>query len=228
VTAELLQQRHLLGDGSTGNGVQTTPTKVANAPPDTQQTPQDEVLQSDNVLNEVELELNWLGEESMYCLSRPEFQFDFVYEYASPALKVELRKLSQDDQNEMDKLKQIVRMSDWLVSQRFEFVRKYIRKVLRRGFRRERMRIVIAELRLLRRQQSKRHFPAMILDRDETVPVKTSTIIEQVDANTLEVVSTFSSQSEAERQTGIPRTTIRRGLRQGRPLGGYIWRSVRL
>jgi hypothetical protein len=45
----------------------------------------------------------------------------------------------------------------------------------------------------------------MILDRDEIAPVKASTIIEQVDANTLEVVSTFSSQSEAERQTGIPR-----------------------
>jgi hypothetical protein len=59
-------------------------------------------------------------------------------------------------------------MSDWLVSQRFDFVRDYIRRVLRRGFRRERMKTVIAELRLLRRQQAKRHFPAMILDRNET------------------------------------------------------------
>jgi hypothetical protein len=172
VAAEPLQQRHnlfahdlLLGQGSTGNSVQATPDKPANAPQDMQQTPPDEIFQTDNVLNEVELELNWLGEESMYCLSCPEFQFDFIYEYASPALKVELRKLSRDDQSETEKLQQIVGMDDWLVSQRFDFVRKGIRKMLVRGFRRPRMGIVIAELRLLRRQQSKRHFPAMMLDR---------------------------------------------------------------
>jgi hypothetical protein len=95
------------------------------------------------------MELNWLGEESMYCLSCATFQFDFIYEYASPALKVELRKLSRDDQSETGKLKEIVRMSDWLVSQRFNFVRIYVRKMLRRGFRRQRMRTVIAEVRLL-------------------------------------------------------------------------------
>jgi hypothetical protein len=53
------------------------------------------MFQSDNVLNEAELEVNWLGEEHiMYCLVCPEFQFDFIYEYTPPALKVELRKLS--------------------------------------------------------------------------------------------------------------------------------------
>ncbi len=131
-----------------------------------QQTPTDEVFQSDNVLNEVELELDWLGEESMYCLSCSEFEFDFIYEYASPTLKVELRKLSRDDQSEADKLKLIVRMHDCLVSRRFDFVRNYVRKVLGQGFRRQRMRTVIAELRLLRCQQgARRRFPAMILDR---------------------------------------------------------------
>jgi hypothetical protein len=141
------------------------PVKSANAPPDMQQTPQDKVFQSDNILNEVELELVWLGEESMYCLSCPAFQFDFIYEYASPALTVELRKLSRDDKSEVEKLKQLVRMEEWLVSRRFDFVRTSIRMMLGRGFRRQRMGIVIAELRLLRRQHSKRHFPAMILDR---------------------------------------------------------------
>jgi hypothetical protein len=68
-----------------------------------QQTPRDEVFQSDNVLDKVELELIWLGEES--CLSCSEFQFDFIYEYASAALKVELRKLYRDDQSETEKLK---------------------------------------------------------------------------------------------------------------------------
>jgi hypothetical protein len=73
------------------------------------------------------MELIWLGEESMYCLVCPEFQFDFIYEYASPTLKVELRKLSRDDQSEVERLKQIVRMEDWRVSRHFDFTRKDIR-----------------------------------------------------------------------------------------------------
>jgi hypothetical protein len=65
-----------------------------------QQTHYDDVFQPDNKLNEVELELIWLGEESMYCLVCPDFQFDFIYEYASPALKAELRKLCREHQSE--------------------------------------------------------------------------------------------------------------------------------
>jgi hypothetical protein len=146
----------LLGDGSTRDGVQVTPDILANTPQDMPQTPPpDELFQSDNVLNEVELELVWLEEESMYCLACPEFQFDFIYEYASLALKVELRKLSRDDQSEAEKLKQIVRMEEWLVSRRFDFVRKSIRLIFGRGLRRQRMGTVIAELRLLRRHQCK-------------------------------------------------------------------------
>jgi hypothetical protein len=132
--AELLQLRHnvfthalLLGDGSSGSVVQATPDKAVNAPPNMQHTPRDAFFQSDNVLNKLEMELIWLGEESMYCLVCPEFQFDFIYEYASPALKMELRKLSRDDQSETEKLKQIVRMEDWLVSRHFDFTRKDIR-----------------------------------------------------------------------------------------------------
>jgi hypothetical protein len=52
------------------------------------------------------------------------------------------------------------------------------------------------------------------------VLVKASAVIKQVDANTLKVVATFPSQIEAERQTGIPRSNISRGLRRGRPPGG--------
>jgi hypothetical protein len=211
------------------NFVQSTADKLANPTQDMQQTPPDKDFKSDNVLNEIEVELIWLGEESMYGLSCPEFQFDFIHEYASPALKVELRKLSRHDQSETEKLKQIVRMEDWMVSGRFDFVRNHIRMMLGRGFRRHRMRIVIAELRLLRGQQSKRKFPAMILARNKSAPAKAvaSTVIEQVDVDTLKVIATFPSQKKAERQTGIRRTNIHRGLRQGRPLGGYFWRSVR-
>jgi hypothetical protein len=81
MAAEPLRQRlnlftHalLLEDGSTRNVVQATPNKPANTPHKILLTPQDEVFQSDNVLNEVELELIWLGEESICCLSCPEFQ----------------------------------------------------------------------------------------------------------------------------------------------------------
>jgi hypothetical protein len=74
------------------------------------------------------MELIWLGEESMYCLVCPEFQFDFIYEYASPALKAKVRNLvSRDDQSETEKLRQIVRMDDWRVSRHFDFTRKDIR-----------------------------------------------------------------------------------------------------
>jgi hypothetical protein len=83
VVAEPLQQRFnafthalLIGDGSTGSFVQATPDKVANA----------EYFQSNNVENEVELEL--------IC---PEFQFVLIHEYASPALKVELCKFFRDE-----------------------------------------------------------------------------------------------------------------------------------
>jgi uncharacterized protein YerC len=136
VAAEPRQHRHnafthalLLGEGSTGNDVQAPPGKAASAPPGIQQTPtpQDEVFQSDDILNKVEMELIWLGEESMYCLVCPEFQFDYIYESASPVLKVELRKISRDDQSEMGKLKQIVRMDNWRVSRHFDFTRKDIR-----------------------------------------------------------------------------------------------------
>jgi hypothetical protein len=95
------------------------------------------------------VELVWFGEESMYCLSCFEFQFDFIFEYASPVLKVELRKLFLDDQSEAETVKHIVRVEEWLVSRSFDFVRKDIRMMLGRGLRRQRMGIVIAELRLL-------------------------------------------------------------------------------
>jgi hypothetical protein len=58
----------------------------------------------------------------------------------------------------------------------------------------------------------------LILNRSEMAPVKASAVIGQVDVNTLKVVATSPSQMEGERQTGIPRTNIRRGLRQSRSL----------
>jgi hypothetical protein len=53
----------LLGDGQTGNGVQATRNKSAKS------QPADEDCQSNNVGNEIELELIWLG-KIMHCLRR--------------------------------------------------------------------------------------------------------------------------------------------------------------
>jgi hypothetical protein len=79
----------------------------------------------------------------MHCLSRPIFQSDYLYDYASPTFKVELFKLSRIEQCEMAKLKLIVRMEAWLVS-------------------RHRLRMaVIAEVSLLPRQQSEGYFLAI-------------------------------------------------------------------
>jgi len=122
----------------------------------------DKLFESDPILSPVELELLWLGEESLCCFMTRDFQFDFIYEYASVALKAEIRKLSEDD-SESGKVKQIVRMDDWLVARRFAFVRAEARLLLGRGFRRDCMRLVIAELRLLQRKQAVLRFPPMII-----------------------------------------------------------------
>jgi hypothetical protein len=72
----------------------------ANAPQDMQQTPQDEVFQSDYVLSEVDSELIWFGEESMYCLSCPEFQLTFYLRICVASTESKLRKLFKNDQRD--------------------------------------------------------------------------------------------------------------------------------
>jgi hypothetical protein len=116
------------------------------------------------ILNPVEIELAWLGEESMHCLNTNDFQWDFIYEYASPALKVKLRGLRDDDDSK--KMAGLVRHWDPLVTGRFEVVREHIWGLLRSGFRRLQMKRIIAELRLLKRNVQnggKRSFPPLDL-----------------------------------------------------------------
>jgi hypothetical protein len=100
------------------------------------------------ILNPIESEMAWLAEESVYCLRNREIQWNFVWKYASPTLKVELRKISNEDGNQLD---QLVRVRDGLVSRRFAVVRQDIRRKLHRGFLRTRMRNVIPKLRLASR-----------------------------------------------------------------------------
>jgi hypothetical protein len=59
--------------------------------------------------------------------------------------------------------------------------------VLSQRSRRQRIGTVKAAVRLLRRQQLERHFPATILGRSETAMMNASIVIEQVDINTLNV-----------------------------------------
>lgn len=97
----------------------------------------------ETILNETEIETAWLAEESIFCLRNREIQWSFVWKYASPSLKVELRKIG-DDGNQLEHL---VRLRDRMVSTRFAVVRREIRKKLHRGFLRAKMHSVIPKLR---------------------------------------------------------------------------------
>jgi hypothetical protein len=101
---------------------------------------------SEAILNSIETQVAWLTEESMYSLrSNPEIQWDYVWQYACPSLKIELRKIPEGSGNRLEKL---VRLHDGIVNTRFEVVKKDIRKKLHRGFLRTRMRGIIMQLRL--------------------------------------------------------------------------------
>jgi hypothetical protein len=123
---------------------------------------EDPLFRDDPVLSSIELELAWLGEESMHSMVAPCFQFNFVWEYASEGLRVELRKVNAGDKTDGQWYTQVVG-EDWLVRRRFEVVREKIRFCLRRGMRREQMANVIADLRLRQRHlaPAARVFPAM-------------------------------------------------------------------
>jgi hypothetical protein len=84
----------LLGDGSTVNVFRAN-LDESIAPEDMQQIPQDKVFQSTTYsMRKVEL-ICW--EKKVCTACRAEFQFDFIYEYASPALKWNCAS-SRDDQ----------------------------------------------------------------------------------------------------------------------------------
>ena len=97
------------------------------------------------ILNATEEEIAWLVEESIYCFRSKVVRWDFVWEYASPALKIELRRIKYGEENQLE---QLVRISDVLVGKRFPIKRKHIRRELHRGFIRDRMQQAISELRL--------------------------------------------------------------------------------
>eukprot|EP00980_Cylindrotheca_fusiformis_P019226 scaffold6539_cov120-Cylindrotheca_fusiformis.AAC.3 len=98
------------------------------------------------ILNSTEIELAWLAEESTFALrSEPDdIQWDFVWQYASPTLKIELRR---NPGGNSCRLGMLVRSDDPLVKTRFEVVRKGIRKRLKQGTLRTIMQRIIPFLR---------------------------------------------------------------------------------
>ena len=130
------------------------------------------MFSTDAVLNSIEMELVWLGEESIYCLrAKPPprlpahvgFDFDFVWHYASEALRVELRKIGIDDSANIDLWHRPILRDDWAVRKRFDVVREKARFALRQGRRRPSMLRVIADLRLRQRDVAPqdRQFPSL-------------------------------------------------------------------
>jgi hypothetical protein len=90
------------------------------------------------ILDRHETEIAWLLEESLYCTRVRGIDWNFIWKYASPMLKVHLRKTSPsdgDDQAERNRddsvaLGKLVRLHDFLVKLRFDVVRRDIRKRL--------------------------------------------------------------------------------------------------
>ena len=104
------------------------------------------------ILTAIETETAWLLEECIYCYSKKDIDWNFVYKYASPNLKVELRRQSDGSPRQ---LHNIVRMHDKIVDSRFTMLRKEIRRKLHHGSFRSRMKDKIPQLRLKIREKEK-------------------------------------------------------------------------
>lgn len=102
------------------------------------------------ILSGTEQELAWLFEESHHCfrgVQETTLDWGFVWEYASPTLKVELRKF--EDTDDKGKYNRLVRWKDSLVCSRMKIVCSHFRYLLNIGFRRLHMKRVVALLRLV-------------------------------------------------------------------------------
>lgn len=105
-----------------------------------------------------------LAEECLYCWNDKRVEIDFLWHYATPHLRILLRKIQpQQDNNSVNNdssssassttcslIRQLLqdRWKDALVSARFDFLRQSYRQKLRQGFRRPLMAPVIANTRL--------------------------------------------------------------------------------
>lgn len=96
------------------------------------------------ILNHLEIETAWLVEESMYCSRSATVDWAFVMKYASPALKVALRR--QTTGNDDDETLRTLLHSE-IAAKRFDVFRRIVRRKLVKNVCRQRMLDVVPRLR---------------------------------------------------------------------------------
>lgn len=109
--------------------------------------PEDPCFYTHKILGAIEMQLLWLGEESMYCLGQSEFHFPFIYFYATEELRRAIRQIDLS-LSEAEKITHLVDMKGWLVRESFERGRLDIRRMLSQGHRRRMMQATIARFRV--------------------------------------------------------------------------------
>eukprot|EP00536_Pseudo-nitzschia_multiseries_P010949 jgi/Psemu1/326239/estExt_fgenesh1_pg.C_3530005 len=102
------------------------------------------VDQQEIILNPIQIETAWLVEESMYCTRKATADWVFIIKYASPTLKIALRR--QATGNNDDEILAKLLQSE-LAVKRFDIVRKIIRRKLLQNVVRLRMQDVVPRLR---------------------------------------------------------------------------------
>lgn len=122
---------------------------------------QDPLYQKDSILNALEMEVLMLTEECWYCCYNHKTisLLDFLWEYATPQLRMQLRQVSHEDDGDANAhdthdpsnpiwKKLLPRYAqNRLVQQRWEFVRGSYRNLLRQGYQRPLMAPVLVHLR---------------------------------------------------------------------------------
>ena len=111
------------------------------------------------ILKPLECEVAWLVEEARYCLrDRAPVHWRFLWKYASPTLRVELRRVEDGGD---PSLEQLVRLQDKIVSERFSILRRDVRRKILKGNSRPRMKDAIDLERLASwRAQEKKNLPS--------------------------------------------------------------------
>jgi len=98
------------------------------------------------ILNSFQIETAWLVEENMYCNRSTNVDWDFVMNYASPALRDELRQIpyvgENDDEETLAKL-----FHNGIEAKRFLIVRREVRRKLLKNVVRKRMQDIVPRLR---------------------------------------------------------------------------------
>jgi hypothetical protein len=106
------------------------------------------------ILNPTEIEMAWLLEESLYCTRKKNVNWTFIFKFASPTLKTQLRKLpppvavdGDHDDDDKERLGSLIRMDFPVVEKRFRVVRHDVRNRLICRETRPAMKTIVPQLR---------------------------------------------------------------------------------